>query len=439
MIPATHATPPLITAGGESAGALALRLAHAENALLALASGQIDAIIDPEGRAYLLRPAQEHLRQNERRLQAVIDSVPDVIAVVNRGGAILSLSHAARKVLGCEPEELTGESIFEHIHPGDFPAVYAAFFNVIEGIRENAGLQFRHRAGDGSYRIIHASVAVLRDVSPATVVFSLRPGVHRIFQPVEAVRPETDGSRAQLAKDRFLAMLAHELRTPLVPALLGLEELQQDERFAKAEVTLTMIRRNLETEARLVAELFDFTSVGQRKIRLQSQSLDAHEAIRLALETCRPEITAAEIQVLLDLRASEPLVLADSMKLQQVMWNLLKNAIKFSPQRGTISVSTSNASSDRLAIEFADHGIGIEPELLPFVFDSFWQGDPAKHQIRGGLGLGLFIARGLAEAHGGTLTALSQGRGQGASFCLTLLKAPPDGVVPTHADPSPEN
>jgi PAS domain S-box-containing protein len=197
MISPTHATPPLMTAGGDSAGALALRLAHAENALLALASGQIDAVIDPEGRAYLLRPAQENLRQNERRLQAVIDSVPDVIAVVNRGGEILSLNHAARKVLGCEPEQLTGKSIFEHIHPDDFPAVHAAFFNVAEGIREHAGLQFRYRAGDGSSRIIHAAVAILRDVSPAAVVFSLRPGVHRIFQPVQAVRPET----AQLAKE----------------------------------------------------------------------------------------------------------------------------------------------------------------------------------------------------------------------------------------------
>jgi signal transduction histidine kinase len=254
---------------------------------------------------------------------------------------------------------------------------------------------------------------------------------------MEPDRRETIGAQTLLAKDRFLAMLAHELCTPLAPALLGIQELQQDARFAEAGPALAMIRRNIELETRLLAELFDFTSLGQGKIRPRSQWVDAHEVIRLALETCRPEITAAQVQVLLDFRAPEAFVLADSVKLQQVMWNLLKNAVKFSPPRSTISISTFNDPTDRLAIEFADHGIGIEPELLPHIFDSFQQGDlsPGRRgKDSGGLGLGLFIAKGLAEAQGGTLTALSEGHCKGATFCLTLAKAPPYG-----ADPSREH
>jgi len=424
----TRVCPPTLTPGPEHAATLALRLAHAENALQALASGQIDAIIDLDGNAHLLRPAQEHLRQNERQLQAVIDSVPDVIMVVNRGGMILSQSHAAHRALGNEPEALRGKSIFEHIHTDDFATVYSAFFNVIEGFHETAALQFRYRTGDGSYRIIHATVAKLHDVSPANAVFSLRPATHRISRHAEPLPPEPTGPQTPLAKDRFLAMLAHELSTPLAPALLGIQELQQDARFAEAGPVLAMIRRNIEMEKRLLAELFDFTTLGQRKVRVRSDWIDAHEAIRLALETCRPEITAAQIQVLIDFRASDAVVLADSVKLQQVMWNLLKNAAKFSPPRSTISISTFNDPPDRLAIEFADHGIGIEPEMLPLIFDPFQQGDLSPHsrrEVSSGLGLGLFIAKGLAEAQGGTLTALSEGHCKGATFCLTLPKAPP--------------
>ena len=421
---------PSLTPVAGHASALALRLAHAENALQALASGQIDAVIDPDGKAHLLRPAQEYLWQNERRLQAVIDSSPDVITIVNRGGMILSLSSAARRVLGCEPEALVGKSVFESIHADDFTAVYSSFFKVIEGLQETDALQFRHRSADGAYRVIYATVGLLHDSSAVSVVFSLRLASQRISQFVAPDQRENAGPQTQLSKDRFLAMLAHELCTPLSPALLGIEELQLDPRFAEAGPTLAMIRRNIELEARLLKELFDFTSLGQRKIRLHSQWIDIREAIRLALETCRPEIGAAQIQVLLDFRASEAGVLADPVKLQQVMWNLIKNAVKFSPPRSAISISTIDAPPDRLVIEFTDQGIGIEPELLPLIFDSFQQGDPSRHQVPGGLGLGLFIAKGLTEAHGGTLTVSSEGHSKGATFCLILTKAPPSGAAP---------
>jgi PAS domain S-box-containing protein len=161
--------------GADSAITLALRLAHAEKALHALTSGQVDAIVDPRGKTYLLRPAQEQLRQNESRLKALIGGIADVITVVNRGGTILFQSMAVTKVLGYGPEELLGTSIFDFVHPDDLARVYSAFFNVIEGIFEDATVQFRHRVGDGTFRFIEATVGRLNDPTSTNVVLSLRP------------------------------------------------------------------------------------------------------------------------------------------------------------------------------------------------------------------------------------------------------------------------
>jgi len=161
--------------GADNAITLALRLAYAENALHALTSDQVDAIVGPKGETYLLRPAQEHLRQNESRLQALIGSIADVITVVNRRGTILSQSMAVTRVLGYGPEELLGKSIFEFIHGEDVAQVYSAFFNVIEGILEDATVQFRHRTSDGSFRILEATIGKLSDPTAKSAVLSLRP------------------------------------------------------------------------------------------------------------------------------------------------------------------------------------------------------------------------------------------------------------------------
>jgi len=388
-----------------SASMLALGLAHAENALRALTSDKVDAIVDPDGHAYLLRSAQEQLRRSERRLQAVIESVADVITVVNRGGVILSQSDAVRRVLGYQPEDLVGRRLFDLVHNDDLPAIYSSFFNVIEGFRTTATVQFRHHA------------------SSPSVVLSMRPRASLLPSHTELAPREAALAEALLGKDHFLAILSHELRTPLTPILLGVQELEDEERFAAARSTLTMIRRNIELQSRLLEELCEFTSVGFHKVRLHLEPIDAHEVVRLALEICESELTSAQIVVLLDLRATERQVLADSARLQQVLWNLIKNAIKFSAPGTSICISTVNHPPDRLTIELVDHGIGIEPALLPLIFDSFQQGDLAMQQRFGGLGLGLFIARGLTEAQGGSLTALSEGRGKGATFRLTLNTA----------------
>ena len=416
----THDTP---SSDAEKAMALALRLAHAENALHAFTSGQVDAVLDPDGNAYLLRPAQEHLRETGMRLQSMLECVPDVITVVNRGGVIVSQNSAAKSVLGCEERGLIGSKLFEHVHEDDLAALFTAFFNVIEGFQERGVAQFRHRAGDGSYRTISATMSRLGEESSGSVVFSLRQAASTVLKfPKPVARKPTPVSTTETV-DRFLAILSHELRTPLTPVLLAVEELEEDERFAEMRPKLAMIRRNIVLQGRLIEELKDFTAIGENKLRLCLESLDAHDALQDVLKICHGEIAGANVEVLLDLRASAQMVRADSMRIRQVMWNLVRNAVKFSPPGSTIFIASANEVPSTLTLEFTDKGIGMDPSLLPLIFAPFIQGDEPK-QNTGGLGLGLFIARGLAEAQGGTLTAHSQGRGKGAKFRLTLPTSP---------------
>ena len=220
MTATTHPSPPTPTHGADKAITLALRLAHAENALLALTAGQVDAIVDPDGKAYLLRPAQEHMRQNERRLQAVIESAADVLTVVDRNGVILSQSQAVKRVLGYEPEELVGSRFFELIHEDDLSAAYCAFFRVVELFQENATAQFRHRTRDGDYRMIEATVGQLRDGSSISVVFILRP----IANPLrERQKPAWSNApdMSPAGEERESILLSHGRRIPLTRAPLG--------------------------------------------------------------------------------------------------------------------------------------------------------------------------------------------------------------------------
>ncbi len=346
-------------------------------------------------------------------------------------------------VLGYKPEEMVDTSIFKLIRDEDLPEVHSAFFNVVEGLKGNATVKFNHRSRDGSYRMIEARLGKLRESEPTCVVFSLRPISHPFREGIELQQREADSAFASLPKDRFLAMLAHELRTPLMPVLLCMGELQGDKRFAEAAPLLTIMRRNIELQARLLEELSDFTSVGQHKLRLRPEPVDVHQAVQFVMEICRSEIAAAHVEVTLDLRASNNIVLADSLRLQQVMWNLLRNAVKFSPPGGSISISSENEAPGDVTLLFIDHGIGIEPELLPLVFDPFKQGERAiNRQNFGGLGLGMFIAKGLTEAMEGSLVVTSEGLGLGTTFCLTLNLTPPVGTVQASRpsiDPAPPN
>jgi len=226
---------------------------------------------------------------------------------------------------------------------------------------------------------------------------------------------------ANRTKDNFLAMLSHELRTPLTPVIAALDALKSEPLdSAEARETLAMIRRNIDLESQLIDDLLDLTRISKGKLQLHLEPLDAHQAISNVLEMCESELNGKGLRLSLDLRAENHYVVADPPKFQQIMWNLLKNAIKFTGENGSITISSSNEASQSLTICVTDTGIGIEPEMMQRIFNRFEQGDRSFQRRYGGLGLGLTISKSLAEAHGGTLVATSDGRDHGASFRLRM-------------------
>src|SRR5688572_5028376 len=216
-------------------------------------------------------------------------------------------------------------------------------------------------------------------------------------------------------------MLSHELRTPLAP-VLALASSLQDRSDLSEDVRdqVETIRRNVELEARLIDDLLDLTRISRGKLNLSKSQVDAHDLLRNAIDICREDAAHKGIEVIAELSARRHFVRGDAARLQQVFWNLIKNAIKFTGGGGMIAIRTATTESDRIRVEVTDTGIGIAPEVLPRVFDAFEQGSHSITRKFGGLGLGLAISKTLVEAHNGRITAHSAGEGRGATFSVEL-------------------
>ena len=236
---------------------------------------------------------------------------------------------------------------------------------------------------------------------------------------------------ANRTKDQFLAMLSHELRTPLTPVISALEGLETEPgQTEDAKAALAMIHRNVELETQLIDDLLDVTRIAKDKLQLRFAPVDAHLAISNVVEICRAEADSKKLHVHLNLRAITHNVAADAAKFQQIVWNLLKNAIKFTPEEGEIAISSLNPSPDVLTISVRDTGIGMEREVIQRIFDPFEQGNRSFERRFGGLGLGLAISKSLAQAHGGTLAAQSDGPDRGSTFLLSMQTiSPAEGLT----------
>jgi PAS domain S-box-containing protein len=231
------------------------------------------------------------------------------------------------------------------------------------------------------------------------------------------------------ARDRFIAVLSHELRTPLTPVLFGVSSLLESNPTAELRPTLEMIHRNIELEARLIDDLLNLSRLSRGRMRLDLEIIDIHEAIRRAIEICRDATFVAGLAVVTKLDARHHHSSADHARVMQIIWNLIHNAAKFTPPNGTLTIRTYNRPDPEydvdghpplIAVELEDTGMGIDPAVLPRIFEAFEQYHDDLRGRSGGLGLGLAISRSLAEALGGRLTASSRGRGLGSTFCLEL-------------------
>ncbi len=226
---------------------------------------------------------------------------------------------------------------------------------------------------------------------------------------------------ANAAKDQFLAQLSHELRSPLTPVIAMVSELEAELADSKpVKEALEVVRRNVELEARLIDDLLDVTRISRGKLQLSFETICIHQTLQRAYEICRKEIEAKDLQVSFALRATHTYVEGDPARLQQVFWNLIKNSVKFTPEKGQISIETLNPAPDKIAVRVTDTGIGIEPEAIGKIFNAFEQGQSDITRRFGGLGLGLTISKTLIDAHGGKIRVESPGKDKGATFTVEL-------------------
>ena len=254
----------------------------------------------------------------------------------------------------------------------------------------------------------------------------------------ELVRANEQLRLADRAKDRFIAALSHELRTPLTPVLAVVSYLIKQTSTLPRELRgeIEMIQRNVELEARLIDDLLDITRISSGKLELALEVTDAHVAIRDAFEICAQDIRAKNLHVDLDLDAAQHCVLADPVRLHQVFWNIINNAVKFTPTNGRIFIRSQNSAGGDFVLEVRDTGVGFEPNAVNSIFDAFEQGDRSVTREFGGLGLGLTITKSLVDAHHGRIEAFSKGHNAGASFKLTLQTVAAEiGAVTTAPEP----
>ncbi len=386
----------------------------------------------------VLRAANEALIEQTKVLNLIVSNMGDGLLVVDRDGHSLLSNPATRRMLGLREDEDLPQNCAEdcgfyredkvtRVPAQELPTARAVAGESIDeqvifikhgSNSEGSWVDVTARPLRDEHGTIHGAVAVFRDITGHKRAEEQQQKLVR----ERAARAEAEA--ANKAKDKFLAMLGHELRTPLTPVLAGVELLgQQVNGNGELKDTLDIIRRNVELEARLIDDILDLSAITKGKINLDLASVDVHASLMRALDIFRPEIGAKELRLHLDLSASERFVRGDDSRLMQVFWNIIKNAIKFTPERGAIHIRSLNEGG-RLILEFSDNGIGIEPDFLPRVFNSFEQGVRRVQAGHGGLGLGLAISRAIVEAHEGEMEATSPGRNRGTIIRISLATVP---------------
>ena len=373
------------------------------------------------------RAAELALRQSEEHFRLLMEGVKDsALFLLDTQGHITSWNAGAQRIKGYTPEEIIGEYFSVCYTPEDarleLPKEHLATAARTGSCAFEGWMVCKNGSrfwAEGLITALHHPDGSLRGFAKITRDMTDRK---RAEEAVEEARDRAEA--ACTIKDQFLAALSHELRTPLTPVLAAISMMANSAaRTADESEDVAIIRRNVELEARLIDDLLDMTRIGAGKVELRPEVIDIHAAIRQTLDICKADITAKQLEVNVELSAERHAVSADPARLQQVLWNLLKNAVKFTPQHGHIWLRTQDAGGvgeQRMRIEVADSGRGIEADLLPRMFNAFEQGDKSTTRRFGGLGLGLTISKAIVDMHGGTLTAASQGRGKGATFTIEL-------------------
>jgi signal transduction histidine kinase len=275
--------------------------------------------------------------------------------------------------------------------------------------------ELEQRVEERTLELAHSNRALRQEVEARTAAEDER---NRLLVRERAARSEAE--RLNRVKDEFVATLSHELRTPL-NAIFGWAQILREGGISADDRAqgLEVIERNARAQTQMIEDLLDVSRIASGKLRVEMRLFDLAVAVRAALETIRPSVEARGLTLEAPLDGVEAPILGDPGRIQQVLWNLLTNAVKFTPRGGRIRVELRRADAEAV-LSVADTGAGIRPEFMPFLFERFNQADSSTTRRYGGLGLGLSLVRDLVELHGGTVAAQSDGEGRGTTFAVRL-------------------
>lgn len=384
----------------------------------------------------ILRDMRE-LDKARRHAESLIKNAPDPVFVSDLQGKILQANDAVSELLGFREDEVVEQSLSRFLNPLETSEFVAALREIVaRGETRNVRLNPRSASGEIIPTMLNASA--LRDAE-GRVTGAI--GILRDMRAYEQVVRALEESRRELqaadqAKDQFLAMVSHELRTPLT-AMLGWARMLRGGVLddATAARALEVIERNTTLQAQLIDDLLDLSRTITGKLQLEIRPIDPVGVVQAAIEAVQALADAKDIALRVILNPAVGPVMGDSQRLQQVVWNLLSNGIKFTPQHGIVELGLDQTDSTAL-ITVRDTGPGISPDLLPHVFEPFHQAEEARRH--GGLGLGLAIVRHIVELHGGSVHAESEGEGRGAAFIVEVPRAKgveqPDGERASWSD-----
>jgi PAS domain S-box-containing protein len=359
-----------------------------------------------------------HRQDIESRLAAIVASTDDAIVSKDLDGTILTWNDGAQRIFGYTAEEVIGKSIRILIPPDRQSEEDDVLSRIRQGLTVDHFETVRLRK-DATLIDVSVTISPVRNAAGEIV------GASKIARDItEQRRLRAMADEASRLKDEFLAVLSHELRTPLNTVLGYARMLRREDKRMSADLrerALEALERNADSLTRLVSDVLDTSRVVTGKLRLALDACAVDACVGDAVRTVQPAADAKGIE--LDIRVdSNLIVLCDRDRMQQVMWNILSNAIKFTPSGGRVTVRGVRHGSG-IEITIADTGIGISPEHMPFVFRRFWQAQTGASREFGGLGLGLALSRHIIELHGGSIVAESRGEGLGTVFTVTLPTA----------------
>ena len=378
-----------------------------------------------------------------QRLASIVEFSHDAIIGKDINGIITSWNRGAQEVFGYTAAETVGKSVTMLIPPDR----QSEEIDILARMRKDECIDHyetlrRHK--NGNLLEISLTISPIKDATGKII------GASKIARDIteqkriqrELNRVHVEVLAASRAKDDFLAALSHELRTPLNPVLLLSSEAAANQDLPpRVRTDFDTIRKNIELEARLIDDMLDITRISRGKLELHLKPVAIHGVLSDAISIVQTDMEQKNIRLTLKLNATKQTVSGDAVRLQQIFWNVLKNAAKFTPKNGKISVETKTVNSS-VIIEVSDTGIGMTAQEIGPVFDAFSQG---KHTGFGGLGLGLAITRKLTELHHGSILASSKGKGRGATFVIELpltqkaVKISPALPEPPARPPSPSS